>query len=85
MTVSDERLYQLAYDPMMCNISEDVQECLRELVELRKLGKPKAVRKMKYIDKFVEYMREELTPRPYPEEKEIVLSPKEFHDFSTAV
>lgn len=37
MTVSDERLYQLAYDPMMCNISEEVQECLRELVERMKM------------------------------------------------
>jgi len=36
--VNDERLHQLAYDPMMCNIPPEVYECLRELVELRRLN-----------------------------------------------
>ena len=35
MTVTDERLNQLANDPMMCNITPEVQQCLRELVALR--------------------------------------------------
>jgi hypothetical protein len=39
VTISDERLYQLAYDPLMCNISEEVQECLRELVGARRVVK----------------------------------------------
>ena len=52
MTVSDERLYQLAYDPMMCNISKEVNECLQELVELRKNSKPKKIRNMKELKRF---------------------------------
>jgi|GEM_PF-5137377 hypothetical protein len=47
MSVSDERLDQLAYDPMMCNISEEVQECLAELVVYRNAGKHNSLRKMK--------------------------------------
>lgn len=39
LPVFDERLDQLAYDPMMCNISPEVLGCLRELVRLRKLRK----------------------------------------------
>ena len=35
MTVTDERLNQLANDPMMCNITPEMQECLRELIEMR--------------------------------------------------
>ena len=35
MTISDARLDQLANDPMMCNISPEVQEALRELIEAR--------------------------------------------------
>lgn len=35
MPVTDERLHQLAYDPMMCNITPEVLECLRELNGLR--------------------------------------------------
>jgi len=35
MTVTDLRLNQLANDPMMCNITLEVQECLRELIALR--------------------------------------------------
>lgn len=35
MPVSDERLHQLAYDPMMFNITPEVLECLRELDGLR--------------------------------------------------
>ena len=38
-SVSDERLDQLAYDSMMCNISPEVLSCLRELVKLRRLKK----------------------------------------------
>ena len=33
--VSDKRLEQLANDPMMCNISSEVQQCLRELIRSR--------------------------------------------------
>ena len=35
MTVSSHRLNQLANDPLMCNITPEVQECLRELIALR--------------------------------------------------
>ena len=35
MAVTNERLNQLANDPMMCNITPEVQECLRELIALR--------------------------------------------------
>ena len=34
--ITDERLEQLANDPMMCNISPEVKECLQELIRLRK-------------------------------------------------
>ena len=37
MRTTDERLNQLANDPMMCNITHEVQECLRELIVLRKV------------------------------------------------
>lgn len=33
--VENARLDQLANDPMMCNITPEVQECLRELIDLR--------------------------------------------------
>jgi hypothetical protein len=35
--VTNERLQQLAYDPMMCNISPEVLDCLRDLVEAKRL------------------------------------------------
>jgi hypothetical protein len=35
--ISEERLQQLAYDPMVCNISPEVLECLRYLVEAKRL------------------------------------------------
>ena len=35
MAVTDERLNQLANDPLMCNITPEVQGCLRELQSLR--------------------------------------------------
>ena len=35
MTVTDERLNQLANDPMMCNITPELQECVRELIAFR--------------------------------------------------
>lgn len=35
MTVTDERLNQLANDPMMCNITPEMQGYLRELIALR--------------------------------------------------
>ena len=34
--ISDNRLNQLANDPMMCNITPEVQGALRELIERRK-------------------------------------------------
>jgi hypothetical protein len=33
--VSDDRLHQLAHDPFMCNITDEVVQCLRELEEYR--------------------------------------------------
>ena len=33
--ITDKRLSQLAFDPRMCNISKEVQEALRELVDSR--------------------------------------------------
>lgn len=35
MPVTHERLNQLANDPMMSNVTPEVQECLRELIRLR--------------------------------------------------
>jgi hypothetical protein len=35
MELTDARLNQLAFDPMMCNISEEVRGALQELVGLR--------------------------------------------------
>jgi hypothetical protein len=35
MSVSDERLDQLANDPMMCNITVETQSVLRETITLR--------------------------------------------------
>ena len=34
--ITDERLQQLAYDPMMCNVTPDFLMCFRELIEARK-------------------------------------------------
>jgi hypothetical protein len=33
--ITDERLQQLAYDPMMCNVTPDFLACFRELIEAR--------------------------------------------------
>ena len=33
--ITTERFNQLANDPMMCNITSEVQECLQELIALR--------------------------------------------------
>ncbi len=33
--IEDQRLQQLANDVNMCNISQEVRECLRELIGLR--------------------------------------------------
>jgi hypothetical protein len=35
MPITDERLNQLANDPMMCNISPEVKEGLQELIQAR--------------------------------------------------
>ena len=33
--ITKERLNQLANDPKTCNITPEIQECLRELIDLR--------------------------------------------------
>lgn len=53
--ISEERLKQLAFDPMICNITTEVGGCLRELVDAR--------RSIAHLQQELQAAKERIKPR----------------------